>query len=111
MSKLREAAQAVIDMFYHRSWGTTSYIPASVEALRDALAEHGDAESDARLIAAPPQRQPLTDLYNELLFAVGNKHPNETRHQTALRYIQQAEVTSEASIEAVEWIEKAEGRE
>ncbi len=39
MSRLREAAQAVVDMFYHRSWGTTSYIPASVEALRDALAE------------------------------------------------------------------------
>ena len=39
-----------------------------------------------------PQRQPLTDeLYNELLFAVGNKYPNETRHQTALRYIQDAE--------------------
>jgi len=29
--------------------------------------------------------------YNELLFAVGQKYPNETRHQTALRYIQQAE--------------------
>ena len=39
-----------------------------------------------------PQRKPLTDdLYNELLFAVGNKYPNETRHQTALRYILQAE--------------------
>lgn len=39
-----------------------------------------------------PQRKPLTDdLYNELLFAVGNKCPNETRHQTALRYILQAE--------------------
>lgn len=30
-------------------------------------------------------------LYHELLFAVGNKYPGETRHQTALRYIQQAE--------------------
>lgn len=39
-----------------------------------------------------PERQKLTDeLYNELLFAVGNKYPNETRHQTALRYIQEAE--------------------
>ena len=36
---------------------------------------------------------PLTveHLYNELLFAVGNKYPGETRHQTALRYIRQAE--------------------
>jgi hypothetical protein len=40
----------------------------------------------------PPQRKPLSDdLYNELLFAVARVHPNETRHQTALRYIQQAE--------------------
>ena len=30
-------------------------------------------------------------LYHELLFGVGNKWPGETRHQTALRYIQQAE--------------------
>lgn len=29
--------------------------------------------------------------YNELLFAVGNKYPNESRHETALRYIRQAE--------------------
>ena len=34
---------------------------------------------------------PVQELYNELLFAVARKHPNETRHQTALRYIQQAE--------------------
>ena len=41
------------------------------------------------------KRQPLTDdLYYELLFAVGNKYPDETRHQTALRYIKQAEMSS-----------------
>ena len=34
----------------------------------------------------------LRGLYEELLFAVGNKYPGETRHQTALRYIQRAEV-------------------
>lgn len=32
--------------------------------------------------------------YNELIFAVGNKYEGETRHQTALRYIKQAEDTS-----------------
>ena len=30
-------------------------------------------------------------LYMELLYAVGNKWPGESRHQTALRYITQAE--------------------
>jgi len=29
--------------------------------------------------------------YHELIMAVSRKHPNETRHETALRYIQQAE--------------------
>lgn len=29
----------------------------------------------------------LHDLYYELIMAVGKKYPNETRHQTALRYI------------------------
>ena len=29
--------------------------------------------------------------YNELIYAVQTKHPDETRHQTALRYIRNAE--------------------
>lgn len=30
-------------------------------------------------------------LYDELIYQVGNKYPNETRHQTAMRYLQRAE--------------------
>ena len=30
-------------------------------------------------------------LYNQLLYAVGTKYPDETRHETALRYITEAE--------------------
>ena len=30
--------------------------------------------------------------YHELLYAVGHKFPDESRHDTALRYIRQAEV-------------------
>ena len=33
----------------------------------------------------------LREQYDELIMSVGNKYPNETRHLTALRYIQQAE--------------------
>jgi len=29
--------------------------------------------------------------YNELIYAVGNKYPNESRHETALRYIRESE--------------------
>jgi hypothetical protein len=43
---------------------------------------------------------PLQKLYYELLFAVARMHPNETRHQTALRYIRQAESSGEDSCEA-----------
>jgi hypothetical protein len=44
----------------------------------------GMAERDADIAS-------LRGLYEELLYAVGKKHPGETRHQTALRYIQLAE--------------------
>lgn len=30
-------------------------------------------------------------LYNELIYAVGMKHKDETRHETALRYIRERE--------------------
>jgi hypothetical protein len=53
---------------------------------------------DAILAAptAPTGAQPVADRsaeakYQELLYAVASKHPGETRHQTALRYIRQAE--------------------
>jgi hypothetical protein len=33
--------------------------------------------------------------YNELIFAVGKKFPNETRHETALRYIREREINQD----------------
>jgi len=33
----------------------------------------------------------LSKKYYELVFAVANKHPDETRHETALRYIRERE--------------------
>jgi hypothetical protein len=33
----------------------------------------------------------LVEKYNELLYSVGNKYPDESRHETALRYIRNAE--------------------
>jgi hypothetical protein len=32
--------------------------------------------------------------YNELIMAVENKYPGETRHETALRYIREAETSN-----------------
>ena len=49
----------------------------------------------------------LQKRYYELIMAVSTKHPNETRHETALRYIQEAEardfgIESKASQEEIE---------
>lgn len=45
--------------------------------------------------------------YNELIYNVCNKFPNETRHETALRYIKNAEtLSSDASQEVVDQIVK-----
>jgi hypothetical protein len=41
------------------------------------------------------------DRYHELLYAVEKKHPGETRHETALRYIRQAEVHTEDAAQEV----------
>jgi hypothetical protein len=54
---------------------------------RDALLSAGKGE-------APQPAVPDKDykaLYCELLYQVSTKHPDETRHETALRYIRQAE--------------------
>ena len=58
-----------------------------MERQRNALrADGGSTKPDEAEALAMYRR-----LYHELLYQVANKHPGETRHQTALRYIQQAE--------------------
>lgn len=45
-----------------------------------------------KVVYVPPKKASgIRAKYNELIMSVGNKYPNETRHQTALRYILQAE--------------------
>jgi hypothetical protein len=53
-------------------------------ALRDGR-WNCDADDELRRLHAVESK------YNELLFAVGSKRVGETRHDTALRYIKQAE--------------------
>jgi len=36
-------------------------------------------------------REELEKKYYELIYAVATKHPNESRHETALRYIRERE--------------------
>lgn len=48
----------------------------------------------ARAEEAEGQLQALQRDYHELILAVGNKYPGESRHETALRYIRRAEQPS-----------------
>jgi hypothetical protein len=43
---------------------------------------------------AQKEMREIKDKYQELILAVENKHQGETRHQTALRYIKNAEKSS-----------------
>jgi hypothetical protein len=77
---------------------------AQVAALQARLAEAerlaGEAQVEAAEVRADREyertkRARAEVLYNELLYAVAKKHHDETRHATALRYIQQAEDQSQ----------------
>jgi len=62
--------------------GTLTKAEAEVSALHTEI-----DDCHIRMI----EMQPRLENYNELLMAVQMKHPDETRHQTALRYIARAE--------------------
>lgn len=52
------------------------------------------SSDDSTRMTAPYDAGPLPTsarLYYELLYAVSRKYPGETRHETALRYIREAE--------------------
>lgn len=53
----------------------------------------------ARAAAIPADAERLK-LYDELIYAVGSKDPGESRHQTALRYIRQAETPSNVAAQS-----------
>ena len=63
---------------------------ASPEA-EDAIALLADYDALAARLAEAER------LYMELIYAVSTKFPGETRHQTALRYIQRAETVEVAA--------------
>ena len=44
---------------------------------------------ELKLVAQPPRD--VSELYHELLYAVAQKFPGESRHETALRYIRERE--------------------
>lgn len=55
----------------------------TLEELRDEVANIWNARNTVEV--------PVEEKYRELIMAVASKFPDETRHETALRYIKQAE--------------------
>ena len=114
MNKLEQAARQALTWMEWYDFDTRLPEPdfdVAITALREALAEQAEQEPVAwmedsielyvsekpsstytiPLYAAPVRTKDLTDDYYELIYAVGSKFPNESRHETALRYIRQAE--------------------
>ena len=63
-------------------------IAAAPALARDNIAKDAIIEAQSATI------ERLETQYHELLYAVEKKHPNETRHETALRYITEREARS-----------------
>ena len=87
----------------------SSLLPCIHEALNDGEPVPGCPDCFKYVKAQLAEAQAK---YNALLFAVASQWPGESRHETALRYIRQAEHGFARSVDAleaaVEALEKAE---
>ena len=75
------------------------------EAAEQAQAEAAQEKEEAAkrggvdAVVNPQHGQPaISQLYNELLMAVAQKFPGESRHETALRYIRSVERNSNCGV-------------
>ena len=64
---------------------------ASGDIIRYVRNADGIGESQSVVYIPFHEAERWKDKYHELIMAVGNKYDGETRHETALRYIRQAE--------------------
>lgn len=69
-----------------------------VERLREEVLF--DSDVDTRANEAADEIERLRSAYNELIYAVSHKYEGETRHETALKYIMQAEAGSVGQADA-----------
>ena len=75
---------------------TDAMIECGCRALGALYGQYGASEAYRAMLAAAPtppvsEDRNKLELYGELLYAVASKFPGESRHQTALRYIRNAE--------------------
>ena len=64
------------------------------------LSREGEEAPKSELQTLRDERDRLLHDYHELIMAVETKYPGETRHQTALKYIQRAEEPSNVPAKA-----------
>lgn len=81
-------------------------IRGEIQSRAFMIGHYPDVLNANRNLSAAPQPtldrvRELEAKYNELIMAVASKYPNETRHQTALRYINDAEVKAEQTLKEV----------
>jgi len=116
-SALRELDDAIKSYTEYPNYGrrdqrSSEWIAALLQRARDRIVEQETLINDQRTTADTNYRtmvdagKRIAELerelaearaaHNELLYAVARKFPNETRHQTALRYIRQAEMLAGA---------------
>jgi hypothetical protein len=80
-------------------WVMDHYNPSGFKYVECTLWDHvGDAARDFERLA--DEHLPARQQYHELLYAVSQKFPGETRHETALRYIRAAEARASEPGEA-----------
>lgn len=78
-------------------WHDVHQCPARCSGCGCFLANEPHAEWCKKKPELEAKVRRMEDQYHELIFAVSNKYPGETRHQTALRYIRNAEKVSSPS--------------
>lgn len=70
---------------------TKTTTPEQARQFHMALTGRPECFEDCCFCKLKAERDALSKKYYELLYSVEIKHPNETRHETALRYIREAE--------------------
>ena len=88
------------ERWYHKALDLQEQLAALREQVanyQQTIQDYTDNHSDCG-----KQLATLTAQYHELLYAVARKWPNETRHQTALRYIKEVESHEDGAAQAAE---------
>ena len=80
---------------------TTDGLIGCLEAYRTFQRDMFTKEEIDAIIARLRAGDETEKLYHELLYEVARKFPDETRHETARRYIRQAEVMAHEQAKAI----------